>query len=171
VYIIDSSAILSGKPLPIDQQDCRTVEEIADEFSVGGSSYRMFQYLCEKGLSLHRPSDSSKKKVQTITEKMGESLRLSSADKAVLALAVDVESIAEKKAVILTDDYSIQNIANVLKICFQPISQTGITKTFKWNRCCRGCGRLLSNEEMVCPICGSSAKFVVNKKAKNKKKK
>lgn len=143
------------------------MEEIAEEFSVGGASYRMFQYLREKGLTLHRPSDRAKKKIQLAIERMGESLRLSVADKSVLALAVDVESVAGKKAVILTDDYSIQNIASVLEISFQPISQTGITKTFKWIRRCRGCGRLLSHKETVCPICGSTAKFVVDKKAKN----
>jgi len=164
IYIIDTSAILSGKPLPVDQQDFWTVEEVAEEFSPGGSSYRMFQYLREKGLSLHRPSKNAKRKVNQIIQKLGENLRLSSADRAVLSLAVDVDLMENVHAVILTDDYSIQNIASVLKIEFQPISQKGITKTLKWIRRCQGCKRVLSSDESVCPICGSNAQFVVDKK-------
>jgi len=165
IYIIDTSAVLSGKPLPVDQQECWTVEEINAEFSEGGSSWRMFQYLLEKGLSLHRPSDSAIKKVKSIIQKMGETKRLSIADQSVLALAIDVKNMM-KKPVILTDDYSIQNIASVLKVQFQSISQKGITKTFKWIRRCRGCGRVLSADESICPICGSTAKYVVDKSAK-----
>jgi UPF0271 protein len=171
IYIIDSSAVLSGKPLPLDQQQCWTAEEISNEFSVGGSSYRMFQYLREKGLSLHRPTEESKKIVNATIKQMGESLRLSSADQAILALAVDVMHTEKKKAIILTDDYSIQNLASVLNITFQTVSQTGITKTFKWTRRCSGCGRKLKNDESDCKICGSPARFVVDKQVKQKYKK
>ncbi len=171
IYIIDSSAVLSGKPLPLDQQQCWTAEEITKEFSVGGSSYRMFQYLLEKGLKLHCPTEESKKIVQEIVKRMGEELRLSSADRAILALAVDVKRVKQGKAIILTDDYSIQNIASLLNIEFQSISQSGITKTFKWIRRCRGCGRSLTNNESDCRICGSPARFVVDKQVKQKRKK
>jgi UPF0271 protein len=169
VFIIDSSAILSGKPLPVDQQCCWTVDEIASEFSEGGSSWRMFQYLKEKGLSIRKPSNEAKKMVNETINKLGETLRLSNADQSVLALAVDVSFDKEKKPVILTDDYSIQNIASVLDIEIQSISQKGITKTFKWIRRCRGCGRILLPDESVCKICGSTAKFVVDKTIKKKK--
>lgn len=171
IYIIDSSAVLSGKPLPLDQEQCWTAEEISNEFSVGGSSYRMFQYLREKGLSLHHPTEESKKMIHDTIKRMGEGFRLSSADQAILALAVDVRNVEKKKAIILTDDYSIQNIASVLNIAFQPILQTGITKTFKWIRRCRGCGRILSNDESDCKICGSPARFVVDKQITQKHKK
>jgi len=170
IFIIDTSAILSGKPLPVDQQPCWTVEEIADEFSSGGSSWRMFQYLLEKGLNLHRPSKEAKQQVTEIISTMGETQRLSKADQAVLALAVDAKSNKKEKIIILTDDYSIQNIASVLNIQFQSLSQKGITKTFKWIRRCRGCGRVLSSDEKICPICGSTAKFVVDKQSKKNKK-
>lgn len=162
--------ILSGKPFPIDQQESWTTDEIAEEFSKGGPSYRMFQYLREKGLSLHCPSEDALKKINTIVEKMGETLRLSDADKALLALAVDVTTIPGKKPIILTDDYSIQNIASMLSIKFQSVTQSGITKTFKWIRRCQGCGRILSDTESICPICGSKAKFIVSEKMKNQKK-
>ena len=170
IYIIDTSAVLSGKPLPVGQQQCVTVEEIADEFSPGGLSWRTFQYLLEKGLSIHRPSSEIKKQVTQVIKKMGETHRLSTADISVLALAFEIKTGKKEKAIILTDDYSIQNIASVLHISTQSISQKGITKTFKWIRRCRGCGRVLSQDETICPICGSTAKFVVDKKTKKTKK-
>lgn len=128
----------------------------------------MFQYLQEKGLTLHRPSEKAKAKIRQVVNKMGEKKRLSLADQEVLALALDVNAMKEKKPIILTDDYSIQNIASVLKISYQPVSQKGITKTFKWIRRCRGCGRKLTDQEEECPICGSTAKYVVDKEKKNK---
>jgi len=169
VFLIDSSAILSGKPLPVDQELCWTVEEIASEFSEGGPSWRMFQYLREKGLSIRQPTEQAKKIIVETMKRLGENLRLSIADQMVLALAVDVSNEKDKKPVLLSDDYSIQNIASVLDISVQSISQKGITKTFKWIRRCRGCGRILSPEESVCKICGSTAKFVVDKSMKKKK--
>lgn len=128
----------------------------------------MFQYLREKGLQLHRPSNKALEKIQHAIEQMGEKKRLSTADQSVLALAFDLNETEGKKAIILSDDYSIQNIASVLHIHFQSVSQKGITKTFKWIRRCRGCGRKLSEEETECPICGSSAKFVVDKQCRKK---
>ena len=96
---------------------------------------------------------------------------MNDADQSVLALAVDVNGKKDKKAIILTDDYSIQNIASVLHIKFQTITQSGITKTFKWKRICKGCKRELNTDEAECYICGSEAHFVVDKKIKHKKKK
>ncbi|MDG6218241.1 MAG: NOB1 family endonuclease [Candidatus Thermoplasmatota archaeon] len=162
IYLIDSSALLSGKPFPLDEEECWTVEEIANEFSPGGASFRNFVYLQEKGLRIHQPSEQAKKKVALVIEKMGEKNRLSIADQAILALAVDVKDNVQKQAVILTDDYSIQNIARVLQIKVQGISKRGITKTFKWRQRCRGCGRLLSQDESTCRICGSDACYVVD---------
>lgn len=170
VYLIDSSVLLSGKPFPLDEEECWTVEEIAKEFSPGGASFRNFVYLKEKGLRIHQPSEQAKKKVALIIEKMGEKNRLSAADQAILALAVDVNDSFQKQAVILTDDYSIQNIASVLHIKIQGISQRGITKTFKWNRRCNGCGRLVSKNESTCLICGSDTRYVVDNSPSQSKK-
>ena len=115
---------------------------------------------------MHRPSQEARKKIQRVLNKLGETHRLSPADQSLLALAMDIQLTHGKKPILLTDDYSIQNVAHLLQISFQPLSQRGITKTFKWIRRCRGCKRTLSSNETICPICGSSGKDVVVKKTK-----
>ena len=79
-----------------------------------------------------------------------------------LALALDVNQ--EDEATIITDDYSIQNVANELKIKFNPISQDGITKSFKWTYRCSGCGKKFNENIKTCPICGALTKNIVSHK-------
>ena len=70
---------------------------------------------------------------------------------------------------ILTDDYSIQNVANELGIHFETMSQSGITKKFKWIYRCRGCGKKFKENISICPICGASTKNVISDKENLKK--
>ncbi|MEM4509064.1 MAG: ribonuclease VapC, partial [Archaeoglobaceae archaeon] len=56
------------------------------------------------------------------------------------------------EVVLVTDDYSIQNVAMALGIEFESVIHPRISKGFKWVRICRGCGRKVESD--VCPICG-----------------
>jgi UPF0271 protein len=61
--------------------------------------------------------------------------------------------LREKGAILVTDDYAIQNVASLLKIQVDNILQPTIGKTYRWTRVCRGCGRKVEAE--TCPVCGS----------------
>jgi len=169
VFLIDSSAIFSGKPLNFDEM--MTTSKISDEFQSGGRDYQRFQLLCEKGMKISEPSKESITQVRKAIERFGEQSRLSLADISILALAIDVKKSQQQIPIIVTDDYSIQNIANHIEISIQSMSQKGITKRFKWERRCRGCRRKVSDDVDVCPDCGSSLTTVVKKKYTLKKHK
>ena len=79
----------------------------------------------------------------------GDTARLSPVDVEVLALALELE------AKIITDDYSIQNLATVLKVEYLPMNMKGITKVIRWNYLCTGCGKVFKEQHADCPICGS----------------
>jgi UPF0271 protein len=162
-YIIDTSVILSGKPVNLDA-NMITTPGVAKEFSPGGKDYQNFQFLIEKGLAVHNPAKESMKQINIISLKTGDKERLSEADKEILALAVDVNKNGENEAVILTDDYSIQNVAQELKIKFETISQRGITKKFKWIYRCSGCGKKFEENIKTCPICGASTRNIISHK-------
>ncbi len=159
IYILDTSAILSGKPINLDA-NIVTTRGVAKEFSPGGKDYLNFQFLLEKGLKIQDPTKESMKQINDISIKTGDKQRLSEADKEILALAVELNKNDE--AIILTDDYSIQNVAQELKIKFETISKQGITKKFKWTYQCRGCGKKFKENINTCPICGSSIKYTVS---------
>ena len=78
-----------------------------------------------------------------------------------MALSLDIKS-EKKEIIILTDDYSIQNVAHVTNINFESISQSGITKKFKWVSRCRGCGKKFKDNISVCPICGADTKNIIS---------
>jgi UPF0271 protein len=163
-YILDTSAILSGKPINLDNVSLVTPPDISNELKPGGRDHRLFQFLIERGLTIRSPTKKSVDKINNISSKTGDSSRLSTTDIEILALALDISKDDEKEAIILTDDYSIQNVAHVLKIKFKTISQSGITKRFKWSCRCRGCGKKFKENIKICPICGAETKTVISSK-------
>jgi endoribonuclease Nob1 len=167
VFIIDSSAVFSGKPLNFNEMV--TTNKIADEFQPGGRDYKRFQWLLEIGMKIIKPSDNAVQEIQQIIKDHGEKSRLSSADISLLALAIDIRSSQKNIPVIVTDDYSIQNIAIHMGFIIQSLNQQGIKKRYKWERRCRGCRRKVSDDVDVCPVCGSSISYVVKKKYTLKK--
>jgi UPF0271 protein len=167
--VLDTSAILSGKP--INLENMVTVPGVKTELAAQGNDYQIFQFQRERGLSLYSPSQGSLDKIKQVTFETGDSQRLSDVDKELLALALDINKNKEEQAVILTDDYSIQNVAQTLGIKFENVSQTGITKRFKWIYRCRGCGRKFKEHIHICPVCGASTKTIVyDKKDVDKEK-
>lgn len=171
MYLIDTSAILSGKPFYNQMDSFMTAPLISDEFTPGGRDYNLFQLLKQKGLQIRSPKKESRKRIVEIVKNHGEYSRLSDADCELLALALEVKNEKSYQPVILTDDYAMQNIANALNISFQSLSQKGITKRFKWQSRCRGCGRIVDSTMKDCPICGSDlVQVVVKKHPVNKQK-
>lgn len=170
IFIIDTSAILSGKPINLDNAMMITTSSVYNELKPGGRDYQTLQFLIEKGLSINSPSQNSIDKIKIISNKTGELNRLSEADMDILALALDINKADNKEAVILTDDYSIQNVAYTLNIKFESISQKGIAKRFIWSRRCLGCGKNFKENLKTCPICGSATKSIVSNRGNIRKK-
>lgn len=162
LFILDTSAILSGKPLTLDMKLTTTTPGVSHELQPGGRDYRTFLFLHEQGLSIRNPTKESIQKIHKVATESGDIGRLSTADIEVLALALDISQ--DQDAIIITDDYSIQNVSHILGIRFESINQSGITKRFKWNWRCSGCGKIFATHVPTCPICGASTKQVVVKK-------
>ncbi len=158
VFIIDTSAILSGKPIRFDNTSIVTTPGVSDELSPGGRDFRTFELLKETGLAIHEPSIDAINRVKKTAQETGDDRRLSFADIEVVALAIDINKEPDQEATIFTDDYSIQNVASTLQIKFQGFSQKGITKKFKWVSRCPGCKKQFNEITKICPICGTITK-------------
>jgi len=158
VFIIDTSAILSGKPIRFDNVSIVTTPAVSDELSPGGRDFRTFELLKETGLAIRTPSKEAINRVKKTAQETGDDRRLSFADVEVVALAIDIDKEADNEATILTDDYSIQNVASTLQIKFLGFSQKGITKKFKWVSRCPGCKKQFNEITKICPICGTITK-------------
>ena len=108
------------------------------------------------GLRICSPAGPYIERVDRAAKKTGDYLRLSYADRVLLALALQEEGS------IMSDDYSVQNMAQVLGISLIKGIQKGIERVIRWQNKCTGCGKLFEegSKEKDCPICGSDLKVV-----------
>jgi len=164
VIVLDTSAILSGKPIYFNDAILMTTPGVSEELKPGGRSYRAFEYLKEARLMIQAPSAEAVAQVKKTAQETGDDRRISSTDVEILALALDINKESNTEAAILTDDYSIQNVANVLQIHFLGFSQEKITQKFKWASRCPGCGKQFNDLVKICPICGTKTRSIPRKK-------
>lgn len=99
-------------------------------------------------------------------KELGEAANISAADLSVLALAYELSQTEEVE--ILTDDYSIQNIATNLGIRCRGLGVKEIKSLIVWKYYCKGCGREYKAvpKDRICILCGSDIVRKPTKKAK-----
>lgn len=147
ISIIDSSALFSAENLP--EGDLACPPGVIDELK----KYKDGRL--ELWGDLLRVSDctsESVKKVNEAAKKSGDAGRLSPVDVTVIALAIDLNGV------VLSDDYSIQNVCAIMKIPYKSVGMKGIKKIEKWNYQCVGCKKWFKEKSDECPICGSKMK-------------
>jgi len=160
VVVLDTSAILSGRPLPMGEARLVTSEGVDSEFSPGGRNFRRFELLKEAGLKVCSAEETIIEQVRSAAKKSGDDARLSDVDVGLIAVALSF--VGQGCDVSLwSDDFSIQNVCSTLNIKCEGISISTIQKRFKWRGRCRGCGRYFSKPTKECPVCGSEVRPVV----------
>ena len=173
-FILDTSALLSGKEFLVnDEFELVTVPSVEAELARGPSNpdddwtetQLKFEFLIDTGLKIIQPSDTSLAKIRAAAEQSGDIKRLSDTDIELLALGLELGADT-KDVVLLTDDYSIQNICTELKINYQPVMEKGITHKVQWKYRCTGCGKFWDEPLEECPVCGSKVRTKIDKKHK-----
>ncbi|MEM1579222.1 MAG: NOB1 family endonuclease [Archaeoglobaceae archaeon] len=145
IYVLDTSAIFQRKAV---YEQMVTVPEVVAEIIDENSAL----YFSVKNLRVEEASKKNLEFVKKVSLETGDIYRLSETDLKVLAKAID-EKEKGNEVVVVTDDYSIQNLAMKLEIEFEEVVKNKIAKGFKWAKVCRGCGRKV--DANICPVCGS----------------
>lgn len=153
-YVLDTSALFSMQDLPSDSR-CFTTPGVLKEMEKYGDRRAG---LWGDLLIVSEPTSTSLRKVKEASSRTGDSTRLSPTDMEVLALALEL------KAQVLSDDYSLQNLATYLGIPFRPVGLKGIKDLRRWRWRCIGCGRIFEKEMSECPVCGSKLKSTMSRK-------
>lgn len=149
-YVLDTSVLYYGKDVP-EGYECVITPGVVRELDREGMEERLELLLATK-IRILSPTQRSMKRVNEAAEETGDIRRLSQTDKELLALALDLGYE------LLTDDYSIQNVARVVGVSSRGMDQRGITKVFEWQAKCIGCGKTFPADVNVCDICGSRTK-------------
>jgi UPF0271 protein len=156
--ILDTSAFIQGFN-PSDSTEQYTTPlvylEIHDEIAK-----LRYEGARSSGILRERtPSPESLHRVEQASKGIGESHILSLTDKQILALALDLKTEG-KESMIVTEDYSIQNMSQKLGITFQARGTRGIRKEIHWIIYCPGCKKRFEVPQVdgVCIICGTPLK-------------
>jgi UPF0271 protein len=145
-FIIDASALLSGMELPLEGR-LATTQSAVEEVRKGKAGVKL-DYLLETRLDVLQPSKGSIEEIVGLGKELGD--LISKTDAELLALA------KENNAVLLTDDYSMQNIASLLKMKWKGMLQKGISNEIEWGFRCTGCKKRYKEKTDCCPICGAA---------------
>jgi UPF0271 protein len=97
--------------------------------------------------------------IQEIIQQTGDAGRLSVVDIELLAIALELHDEGNS-VVVISDDYSIQNVANQLQIAYRSLSTFGIRYQFQWINYCPGCYRKYPATVTItrCDVCGTELK-------------
>ena len=137
-----------------------TVTEVLDELKLESMPWVRLKAAIEKGkIEILKPKDVFFQEIMAMSKKVGDIKNLSLVDKKVLALALELKN-KDLVPLIVTDDYSIQNVANKIHIEFNSLMTIGIKYRFNWILYCPACFRKYSYdyEYQVCEICGTKLK-------------
>ena len=153
-YVLDASAFINGFE-PKGQYNF-TVSEITDEVKDLRSKILLDQAIEDEKIIIKEPKEEFIDELNGIISKSGDDLRLSQADKKLLALALDLKEENENIKV-LTDDYSMQNVLKIIDIPFDSIITEGIKGIYNWVKTCEGCKKEFDADYPFddCEICGS----------------
>ena len=152
-WVLDTSALFLLQEMPAGET--YTSPGVMRELEKHGDS--RVPFLSEL-ISILTPSKASLDAVEAAAMETGDDARLSPVDVEVLALAFELE------ATLMSDDYSIQNLATHMGLTFVPAGKKGISERLRWRYKCRGCGRVWGDLHEHCPVCGATLRSFRSKK-------
>lgn len=144
--VLDASALLTGRQFP---GDLLTVPGVLREVHRHGTTLPLEALLATQ-VRVITPGAAALGRVRAASEATGDAHRLSPTDRDLLALAL------EEAATLVSDDYSIQNLARTLGVPYEPVLTPGIKETWRWTYRCTGCGRTWPEWHEECPVCGAA---------------
>jgi endoribonuclease Nob1 len=158
--VLDTSAFIGGlDPFTIREEQ---VAPPMGEEEVKRNSMTLLRFgtAVESGrLKLFGPSQQFLGQVKACATSLGDSFFLSETDVQVLGLALEIRSRGDVPTIV-TDDYSIQNVATQLGLSFVSLATFGIKRVLTWIRYCPACHKTYpaNCKAKECQICGTELK-------------
>jgi len=149
--ILDASAFYAGIPFG-SSNDCYTTSMVYDEIKHIKKNQEVLEtLLATNRLKIREPNPETINLAITASKNTGDFQQLSKQDLSIIALCIDL------KGQIITDDFSISNVAKNLGLKISPIMTPGIKDVGRWVHYCPGCRSNHKNGK-ECPMCGTPLK-------------
>ncbi|MDR0371956.1 MAG: ribonuclease VapC [Nitrososphaerota archaeon] len=160
IAVLDASAFLAGFDPFAMRVEQVTVPMVEAEILRDSMVKMRFQTALESGkVTVRMPSPQYAAEAKAASGKAGDYHKLSETDLQLLALAFELkhQGIAPQ---IVTDDYSIQNVAKQLGIEFSALATFGIKRLLEWIRYCPACHKQYPQDSKFheCQVCGTALK-------------
>jgi UPF0271 protein len=167
VIVLDTSAFLAGYDAfsVIDGQF--TVPKVEEEILRNSMVKLRFQTAVESGkVKVKAPAQKFTDAAKVSASKVGDFHKLSEADMQLLGLALQLQREGYIPQIV-SDDYSIQNVAKQLDIAFLALATLGIKRQLEWIRYCPACYKQYPSDSKFkqCQVCGTELKRKPKKKA------
>ncbi len=157
VLVLDASALIAGfDPLSVAEEQY-SVPQVRRELVSNSLPWVRFTTAVEGGrLRVEVPGSRSLRMVKEASKRVGDVRFLSGADLQVLALALELKDRGCNPQIV-TDDYSIQNVADQLGIGFASLMTFGIRFRLEWILYCPACHRKYPSDYRFksCEVCGT----------------
>ncbi|MDR0492074.1 MAG: hypothetical protein LBH74_00310 [Nitrososphaerota archaeon] len=160
ITVLDTSAFLAGfDPFAMSGEQV-TVPKVEAEIMRNSMVKLRFQTALESGkVQVKAPSPQYTAETKAAASKAGDYPKLSETDLQLLSLAFELKQQGLMPQIV-TDDYSIQNVAKQLSIEFSALATFGIKRLLEWIRYCPACHKQYpsDNKFKECQICGTALK-------------
>ena len=167
--VLDTSAFIQGFNTSDPKTILYTTQLVIDEVRDDMAKIRVANWSQTGKLVIQMPTAESTKHILTQSKKMGEAKALSDTDHSILALTHQLTQ-QDHDVTLLSDDYSVQNLADELGLKYTGMNTRGIKRRFMWIHYCPGCRKQFPEPqpENICPICGTELKRKPGKKTRRR---
>ncbi len=149
--VLDSSAFYAGIPFS-SKEPSHITSLVYDEIKHIKKDHDAISILIEtKRLMVSDPEDKFTAAAKDAAKKSGDFPNLSQEDISIIALSLQLE------AELITDDFTVSNVAKNLNLRVIPIMTSGIKNVVTWVYYCQGC-RTNFSKITECPNCGNKLK-------------
>ncbi|MCL5878000.1 MAG: hypothetical protein M1540_09340 [Candidatus Bathyarchaeota archaeon] len=160
VVVLDTSAFVAGYDAFSVNAEQVTVPKVEEELLRNSMVKLRFQTALESGkVKVRAPTKEHEQAAKASANKVGDAHKLSETDMQLLSLALELKSQGCTPQIV-TDDYSIQNVATQLGVEFVALATLGIKRLLEWIRYCPACHKQYPADSKFkeCQICGTELK-------------
>ncbi len=152
--MLDAGAFYAGTTFQSSTHQMHTTSAIIQEVEHIKKSFSALEALRDAGrLVVMDPGQKFVDSVVQAAAKTGDRAMLSEADISIISLALQLGRV------LVTDDYSVANVASALCVAVKPATAgKEIKDTRRWIFYCSGCSRTYRHDKSECPLCGNKLK-------------
>ncbi len=147
--VLDTSAFYAGVPYSNTTENLVTTPDVIGEVS----NERTRSLIALSKINVLQGSPENLKRVKQAAKETGDA-GMSLADLSVLALCLNIGEDGND-AILLSDDFSVENVASRLGIKARPLMTGGIKAATEWIFFCPACGKKYSKQRPDCLVCGT----------------